>query len=395
MEQIPAEVIGHIKRCRFASALLSGLLLYQAASAANVPPSNVTVREPVYADEGRVFTVQGSFEDPDGSDAHTVRIFWEGGVVGTVTLAPGVLEFTASHVYYYDSFMPIYPLVLVDDDQGGSGSGTFGVTVLNVAPSIDSVVVSSNICNEGDALQVEVQFSDPGLYDYHRVEINWGDLLDRFDAPGRFFSRMHRFSDDTLFGSSSPIDEITITVWDEFDYATSRTNIAVRNVGPRLPEVQLAARVPAHSLGVLRGMIEDPGTADSLAVEIDWGDGTGTQRLGVEPGLASFAVPHIFRTGGPRCRVRVTVRDDDGGETTTNATVDIIDSHTMPSCPPVLRIGRRGTEACIEWDTPGLVLQSAPTADGVWTDVAQGASSPVFLPASEMARFFRVRPAAD
>jgi hypothetical protein len=395
MERIPAEVIGHIKSGRFASALLSLLLFCQLASAGNVPPSNITFREPVYADEGRVFTVQGSFEDPDSSDAHTVRIFWEGGVVGTVTLAPGVVEFTASHVYYYDSFMPIYPLVLVDDDQGGTGSGSFGVTVLNVAPTIDSVMLSSNVCYEGAALQMEVQFSDPGLYDYHRVEINWGDRLDRFDVQGRYFSRSRGFVDETMSGSQTPFNEVTITVWDEFDYNTWRTNVVVRNVAPRLSDVQLAARVPAHSLGVLRGTLEEPGVEDRLALEIDWGDGTERQRMAVATGLASFAVPHIFRTGGPRCRVQVTIRDDDGGEATANAAVDIVDPHLMPPCPPVLRIGRRGTETCIEWDTPGVVLQSAPAAGGPWTDVAEDAASPVFLPTSDLARFFRVRPAAD
>jgi hypothetical protein len=396
MQRLPREVFARIKRWQLSGAVLAALLstpwFCQLASAANVPPGSIRVTQPVYADEGRTFSIQGSFEDPDSSDAHTVSIFWEFGVVTTVQLAPGVLEFTASHVYYYDSLLPIYPLVQVSDDQGASDTGSFAVTVLNVAPTIDSVILNTNICNEGDALEMEVRFSDPGLYDYHRVEIYWGDMADRFDVQGRFFSRRHSFPDDTLVGSHIPIDEVTITIWDEFDYQTWRTNVVVRNVAPHLSDVQLAARVPAHSMGILKGVIEEPGPRDSLTLEIDWGDGTGTQMVAMEPGSTSFTVPHIFRTGGRRCDVQVAVRDDDGGNGRANVAVEIVAPHVMPPCPPLLRVIRRGTATCLEWDAPGVALQSAPTASGPWIDVPVQAASPFPLSMTENARFFRVRP---
>jgi hypothetical protein len=493
MERIPFGGFNQIRRHGFYGALLSVLLWCQTAAGANIPPGNITVREPVYAYEGQMFTIEGSFEDPDVDEAHTVRIFWEGGAVTATQLAPGVLRFTASYTYYYDSFMPMYPLVEVEDEHGASDVGFFVVTVLNVAPTINAVVMNNNVFDEGDSLQLEVEFSDPGLYDHHRVEIDWGDLLDRFDVPGRFFTRGHAFFDDTVFGSGISIGEVAITVWDESDYQTWRTNIVVRNVpptitelalssgviaengtirlsghfedrgwsdyhsvsvdwgdggpleqmslgereftlvhtyrddppagqpdlyairvrvtddddassvtnvfvgvtniAPRLSNVQIAARVPAHSTGVLKGIIEEPGPLDSLTLDIDWGDRTGTQRVAMAPGSTTFAVPHIFRTGGQRRNVRVTVRDDDGGLGRATAALEIVDPRGVPPHPPALRIVRRDRGACVEWDTPGVVLQSAPSTSGPWTDVTSQARSPLPLPTNAGARFFRIREA--
>jgi hypothetical protein len=492
MEEIPFGGVNQITRRGFYGVLLSVLLFCQMAAAANTPPGHIMVREPVYAYEGQVFTIEGSFQDADVEDAHTVSIFWEVGVITTTRLAPGVLRFTASYTYYYDSFLPIYPLVQVEDEHGAADISSFAVTVLNVAPTINAVRMNTNIFDEGDQLQVEVDFSDPGLYDHHRVEIDWGDLVDPFDVPGRFFARNHAFFDDTIFGSGVPIAEVTITVWDESDYHRWRTNIVVRNVppvitqpalssrmiaengsitlsghfedrgwydrhvvtvdwgdgspveemspagvrdftlahpyrddppagradlyaitlsvtdddgatsvtnlsvgvtnvAPRLSNVLFAARVPAHSMGLLKGTIEEQSPLDSLALDIDWGDGTGTQRVAIVPGSSSFAVPHTFRTGGPR-NVRVALSDDDGGRATANVAVNLADSRGRPRGPPGLRMVRRGKETCVEWGMPGAVLQSAPTASGPWTDVTSAARSPFPLVTTEGARFFRLRP---
>src|SRR5262249_55034303 len=65
----------------------------------NVAPSNVTLTpSPSTVNENDTTTVSGSFADPGTKDTHTVVLNWgDGSPDTTVTLAAGVLTFSASH----------------------------------------------------------------------------------------------------------------------------------------------------------------------------------------------------------------------------------------------------------------------------------------------------------
>jgi len=88
----------------------------------NVLPSDVDVQlnDPTIF-EGQSVTLNGTFVDPGTADTHVVTVNWGDGDSSTVTLAAGVTEFTAVHVYLDNetetaaSDFPI-SVSVVDDD---------------------------------------------------------------------------------------------------------------------------------------------------------------------------------------------------------------------------------------------------------------------------------------
>jgi hypothetical protein len=475
-----------------AAFLLATAAMVDSGFAASNAPANLQLEAPASVVEGQEFFVRGTFADADPDDTHVVRIFWEGGVAAEIHLPAGTTNFAASYTYYFDSFLPIYAWATVEDAAGATADQTFPITVLNAPPLIQSVVLSTDACTEGDQARVSVQFSDAGIYDFHRVEIDWGDSIDLINPQGRSFVRDHIFFDNTIYGSQEPIRQIAVTIWDEHDFAIARTNLTVLNAPPGVPQISLttnsifesqsvtlsasftdrgrydshtalvdwgdgspvelveylwsrdfslthvyrdnpragrehynitvvvsddegerstnatsvvvkntppgisgltiASRIPAHSLAILRGEVTDASPQDNLVLEIDWGDGRPAQIVNITPGAASFAVPHTFDAGGPRCEIRVQARDDDGASVSAKAQVEMVSPADLPACPPVLRTVQRGPAKYVEWETPGIVLQSAPAIEGPWTDIEPQPQSPLLLPGNEPMRFFRVRP---
>ena len=64
---------------------------------------------------------------------------------------------------------------------------------------------------------------------------------------------------------------------------------------------------------VLHGRITEPGFNDRHWVTINWGDGSGSEVLALNPGIHTFSVPHTYASG-PGYPITVTVLDDDTGE---------------------------------------------------------------------------------
>src|SRR5205807_1776560 len=128
--------------------------------------------------ENETFTLNGSFVDPGTQDTHTVIITWGPGEGSTtLTLAAGVLTFSASHQYLDDNpsgtASDDYPVsVTVTDDDLGAATGSSSVTVNNVAPA--HLVLNSGTINENDTFTLNGSFADPGTQDTHTVVIAWG-----------------------------------------------------------------------------------------------------------------------------------------------------------------------------------------------------------------------------
>src|SRR5262249_18879213 len=99
---------------------------------------------PSTINENDTVIVSGTLSDPDALDTHTVVITWGPGEGSTtLTLAAGVLTFSATHQYLDDNpsgtASDVYPIsVVVTDNHGASGTAATTVTVNNVAPSVDA-----------------------------------------------------------------------------------------------------------------------------------------------------------------------------------------------------------------------------------------------------------------
>src|SRR5262249_54842910 len=94
----------------------------------NAAPSNVVLNSGTI-NENDTFNLNGSFTDPGTPDTHTVVITWGPGEgTTTLSLAAGVLTFSAAHQYLDDNptgtASDIYPVnVSVTDDRKSAGYG--------------------------------------------------------------------------------------------------------------------------------------------------------------------------------------------------------------------------------------------------------------------------------
>ena len=127
-------------------------------------------------------TVSGSFGDPGTLDTHTVTISWgasEGST--TLSLAAGVLTFSASHQYMDDSpsgtASDKYTIsVTVVDDDTGSASSSTSLTVTNLAPVIAGISGPTQDPQPAPyTATITSSFTDVGTLDAHTCTVNWDD----------------------------------------------------------------------------------------------------------------------------------------------------------------------------------------------------------------------------
>jgi hypothetical protein len=118
--------------------------------------------------------------------------------------------------------------------------------------------------------------------------------------------------------------QITITAGDSAGATVARQLAAAISNAP--PTDILLTPTPPQVLPnesvTLNGQFTDPGTGDTHAVSINWGDGTAAQNLNLGAGVLQFSANHTFTTMGVKT-VAVTITDDDlgAGNATTNVRV--------------------------------------------------------------------------
>jgi PKD repeat protein len=138
----------------------------------NVAPA-VSAPLELEAVEGTIVAVDATFVDPGLRDAHTARITWGDGETTDTTLALGVREVRASHVYTIEGVYQAQ--VLVRDDDGGEGTANMSVTVRNMPATIEPIAAPTDPVLIGTPVAVSAQFVDPGRFDTHIATWDWGD----------------------------------------------------------------------------------------------------------------------------------------------------------------------------------------------------------------------------
>jgi PKD repeat protein len=260
--------------------------------------------------EGDTFVSAGSFTDP-GADTWTATVdYGEGAGPQTLPLNPDN-TFALNNVYEEDGVYTV--TVTVTDDEGGVGIDTAIVTVNNVPPLVDAGPDAT--INEGDTFLSAGSFSDPGA-DIWTGTVDYGEGAGPQTLPlnpDKTFALSHTYADDGVY-------TVTVTVSDDdggvgIDTAT----VTVNNIPPQV-DAGPDATIDEGDTFVSAGSFTDPG-ADTWTATVDYGDGSGTQTLPLNPDK-TFALSHTYADDGVYT-VTVSVSDDDGGVGSDTATVTV------------------------------------------------------------------------
>ncbi|MGD9635353.1 MAG: beta strand repeat-containing protein [Pirellulales bacterium] len=302
----------------------------------------------------------GTFVDQGILDSHTAKIDWGDGTPldgPTIMTVNGVGKLGASHTYADDGVYTV--TVTLKDDDGGTHTQTFQVTVGNVAPTL-TLTPSAGSVDEGANFSFDAMFNDPGFdnplnpgaekQESFTYDVDWGDgrdaitgqgVADTNGAPGTpstgAFSGSHVYADDGAY-------TVKVTIHDDDGGSHTQTfQVTVDNVTPvvTLPNgnqsVNEGALLSLANLATFTDVGFDnplnPGAekAESFTYDLDWGDGRDAivgQSIadnngspGV-PSSGSIAGSHTYGDNGVYT-VTVTVHDDDGGSHTQTFQVTV------------------------------------------------------------------------
>lgn len=288
-------------------------------------PGNLTL------DEGP-FTVPalGAFMDFDSSGPFRYSIDWEDGTgvtTGTANIElpgpPTAGSFDGEHVYRDDG---VFEMTLsVTDEQGGTRSEVFEVTVNNVLPQFEDVVITTPI-SEGGTATLTGRIVDPGTGDRHTLVVDWGDgetNTYQYGAGTSSFRETHRYANNRPQDAPFTV-RLELTDDDEPDTPTTvELEMLVKNMPPTAVDdiyvhVGGGDLVVDAALGVLANDT-DPGN-DALAV-CEYGAPSAGTLVGLPDGSFVYTPPSDDFSG--IVRFTYTAIDSDGAVSANEATVTI------------------------------------------------------------------------
>ncbi|MCA9239838.1 MAG: hypothetical protein KDA37_06550 [Planctomycetales bacterium] len=375
-------------------------------SVSNVPPrlADVTATNTT---EGGATTLSGRIVDPGTLDTFSLRVNWGDGSEETFTYSSGATQFSETHVYLDDPKGPLGDVVTIEltlsDDDLGQDSDTVTIEVTNVQPTLSSLAALP--IRENGVTTLTGVITDPGRFDTHRLEIQWGDprspgdsqAIDltaptagvTYNAETGEFAVEHQYLDDPL-GTTLTAYDITVRVIDnDGDSSTATTMVEVQNVAPSLQGVY-ASDVFENGVTTLRGRISDPGSLDTFSLTVNWGDGavqeftttpgaagidllSPPQGVSYDPATREFAIEHRYLDDGlspapsDDYEVRLTLVDDDQ-DMVLDATVVTV-TNLPPEIAPMPNVTINEGDAVAIF-TPTLDHQiGAARVPGSFTDV--------------------------
>lgn len=265
----------------------------------NISPTPVT--------EGEIATLTGTFTDPDNdNDPFRVVIDWgDGSENTTLTLAPGIRSFSATHRFLDDSGDggPLVITVRVIDVTGGEGVATLPVSGYNVPPTVSITGVPSGVVLEGKGFSLGslVQDTSPlDTFEYEWKVYQGTTPIFTADTAGLLFTppdqgvyevHLKVTDDDGGVGYASPVK---ITAINRAPSATKLTNNGHKKPGETLT---LA----------FTGVFDADGDLPTLQYDWDFdGNGTWDATTTTSSTTTTYAGEGFFVARG-------RIRDKDGG----------------------------------------------------------------------------------
>jgi hypothetical protein len=282
----------------------------------NVPPA-VSLAGEVTLNEGDTLVTGGHFTDPGAESWAATVDFGDGGGAQPLTLNADK-TFALSHAYPRDGDYTV--TVTVRDDGAVPGVGRLLVHVREVNPAVS--LGGPVVLNEGGSLVRGGTFFDPGA-DTWTATVDYGDGARPLDLlPDHSFRLDHLYP---RFGTF----QVTVRVTDQ-DGNTGSATLSVRvNDVPPLIGMGGSRSIFEGEKFAADGSFQDPGL-DTWTATVDYGDGTGAQRLALISGGKRFALAHDFAFPGVYV-VTVQVADDGGAVGRGSLRLTVVD------LPPVVR----------------------------------------------------------
>jgi len=211
--------------------------------------------------------------------------------------------------------------VKVTDRAGRTDTEPATVNVLNVAPT--AVINGAPATGaEGTAINLTSTVTDPGIADTFTYA--W-----EVKKNGSYYA-----SGANAGFSFTPDDNgayaVTLSVTDDDGGIGTPVSqaIAITNVAPVLSNVKVSSGTVSEGGSVtLGGSISDAGSADTLVLTIDWGDGSASESVPLPAGSTSFSRSHIYADDNPNGTasdtnvILLSIADDDGGTGTGSASL--------------------------------------------------------------------------
>ncbi|HVT26667.1 MAG TPA: PKD domain-containing protein, partial [Lacipirellulaceae bacterium] len=287
----------------------------------NVPPVLVTAPDQTVA-EGHLLDLSGTggapplglFVDPGLLDTHTATVNWgDGSTTENATIIPGVGAgaLGGTHKYAEDGTYTV--TVKVMDNDGGSDTRTFDVTVKDVTPGVALNPVPD--INENGIVTLTGTYTDPGIQDSQTLTVHWDDpnkssastfaigaiqnsagmstlsvgqlfnsstdsavltITSINSSTGDVgFSVQHRYLDDGLApgnGTISDTSTVMVTVKDDDGQTgSSTTMVTVSNVTPSVV-LNAVSDINENGFATLLGSFTDIGLLDAHTLIINWAD---------------------------------------------------------------------------------------------------------------------------
>jgi hypothetical protein len=200
-----------------------GVIILVAVSPANSPPPVSADDGSIVVNEGETAANTGTYSDPNAGDSVALSAS-----VGTVTKT-GTNSGTWSWSFGTTDGPAESQTVTItaDDGHGGVTSTSFALTVMNVAPTVNSVTVSNGSgtsCIAGNEASLNFSFSDPGSTDSPwQYDINWGDSSTHTTGTVNSQGSIGPFTHTYAAGTYTP--SVTVTD-DDYDQGSKSASVA-------------------------------------------------------------------------------------------------------------------------------------------------------------------------
>lgn len=284
--------------------------------------------------EGATLTRTGSFTDP-GADSWSAIVNYGDGTGDQSVALNADKTFNLSHVFADNG---VYTATItVADDDNGSGTTSFTVSVGNVAPVVSAGGNTS--VDEGATFTRAGSFTDPGA-DSWSATVNYGDGGGNQSLAlnaDKTFNLSHAYADNGVY-------TVTVTVVDDDGGSDSKSFVVtVNNVAPSVAFTGPTSGVRGQTLS-FAGNFADAG-ADAWSAVVNFGDGSGNQAVPLNADK-TFNFNKLYSTTG-NYMITVAVQDDDGGAGSQNVfiPINIVDVQSDPLVPGQSLLAVGGTLA--------------------------------------------------